>query len=76
MLVQYNGTVDRDYPARLAERVRDLVANRDRLAAGGGGPALARQHFDYDRLIPRVEDVLEQVLGRPHAIAAAPAGRS
>lgn len=75
MLVPYQGTVDREYPKRLAERVRDVAAHRERLAAGFDGIALARQHFDYDRLAPRVDGVLVQVLAGAQAVATAPAGR-
>jgi glycosyltransferase involved in cell wall biosynthesis len=76
MLVPYHGVVDREYPSRLAERIRELAAHRERLAAGLDGVALARQHFDYDRLAPRVERVLEDLLAGAHATAAAPVGRS
>jgi len=59
MLVPYDGTVDRAYPARLADRVRRLLARPATLRAGARGVALAREHFDYDVLAPRVEAVIE-----------------
>src|SRR5262249_43225904 len=62
MLVPYQGTLDREYPMRLAQRVRDLVAHRERLDAASIGPSPARRHFDYDTLTPRVEAVLDQVI--------------
>jgi glycosyltransferase involved in cell wall biosynthesis len=58
MLVPYEGTFDRDYPARLAERVRAIAHDRVRLALGQCGVAIARAHFDYDLLARRVEAVL------------------
>jgi glycosyltransferase involved in cell wall biosynthesis len=61
MLVEYHGTVDRDYPARLAERIREIVRDRGRLSAGAGNVEIARTIFDYDVLAERVADVLESV---------------
>lgn len=61
MLVPYVGTIDRDYPGRLAERVRQLCAARERLAAGAAGVAIAHKYFDYDKLTERVETVLNGV---------------
>lgn len=58
MLVPYVGTVDREYPARLAERVRALAGNRAHLRLGQAGVAIAREHFDYDLLVRRVDAVL------------------
>jgi len=75
MLVPYEGTVDRGYPARLAARVRDLVLNRERLAAGAGGVAIARAHFDYDLLSARVEGVLDHLVAAPGASVAVPEAR-
>ena len=62
MLVPYQGTVDRTYPIELAARIRMLVADRGRLAAGLQGVGIARRHFDYDMLAARVEALLEKVL--------------
>ena len=62
MLVDYHGVVDRDYPARLAERVRALLANPHRLRDGAAGIALARARFDYDVLAGRVRDVLKSTM--------------
>ena len=58
MLVPYEGTIDRRYPARLAERVRALASDRARLALGHSGIQIARDHFDYDVLARRLEAVL------------------
>src|SRR4029079_2086776 len=64
MLVPYEGTVDKGYPSRLAERVRALAAAPGRLSLGAGGVAIARQHFDYDMLAGRLETVLTRVARR------------
>jgi len=58
MLVPYVGTVDREYPGRLAERVRAIAGDRARLGLGRTGVFIAREHFDYDLLARRVETVL------------------
>lgn len=63
-LVRYDGQVDPSYPARLAERVRAIIA-------GDAEPAnaVARRHqelarrFDYDVLAARVRDVLRAAAG-------------
>jgi glycosyltransferase involved in cell wall biosynthesis len=58
MLVDYEGTVDREYPKRLAERIgrlrNDGAALRDRNAR----TEIARRHFEYDELVKRVEVIL------------------
>ena len=61
MLVPYDGTVDRGYPSRLAERVRMLLHHRSRLQLGAQGVTIAREHFDYDLLAQRVSSVLNAV---------------
>jgi hypothetical protein len=60
-LVPYVGTVDREYPARLAERVRALASDRARLGLGQVGVSIAREQFDYDVLVQRVEAVLARL---------------
>lgn len=64
MLVPYEGVVDRAYPARLAERVRALCADRGRLASGLAGVDIARRHFDYDVLARRVAGVIASTFER------------
>jgi len=64
MLVEFHGPVDPDYPARLAERVVELVARGTDFSYRPECVALAREHFDYDRLAGRVAGVLADVLGR------------
>ena len=60
MLLRYDGVLDRQYPGRLAARIRELV--RGRPLASPMSRRLAAEHFDYDRLAPRIERVLEDVL--------------
>jgi glycosyltransferase involved in cell wall biosynthesis len=48
MLVEYSGTLDRDYPARLAARLRDLQENRETLKLASIGPTIVERYFAPD----------------------------
>jgi glycosyltransferase involved in cell wall biosynthesis len=61
MLVPFAGGSDPDYPAKLAGRVGELIARRTDFAHRPECVSLARAHFDYDRLAPRVAAVLDTV---------------
>ena len=63
MLVPFNGSIDADYPQRLADRVLELVANRTDFTHRPESVALARTHFEYDLLAVRVGRVIDEVLG-------------
>ena len=58
MRVEYRGVVDRDYPARLAERLRTLMRQPQLLSAGAANTGVARKLFDYDVLAERVATVI------------------
>ena len=60
MLVPYEGVVDLEYPNRLAERIRQIVTS-GRSHAAEDCVAIARRHFDYDVLGPRVEAMLTRL---------------
>jgi glycosyltransferase involved in cell wall biosynthesis len=75
MLVDYEGTVDRGYPARLATRVRALLAAPESLDATARSVAIARERFDYDVLVPRVARVLADAAERARPRATRPAPR-
>ena len=60
MLIDYHGTRDESYPQRLAERIRSLLRDRS-CRLGSSAVQIARQHFDYDVLAPRIGDVLEKL---------------
>jgi glycosyltransferase involved in cell wall biosynthesis len=64
MLVDYNGGVDLGYPARLADRVVELIDAGTDFLHRPECPALARANFDYDRLAPRVAAVLREALAQ------------
>jgi glycosyltransferase involved in cell wall biosynthesis len=60
MLVEYNGTLDPHYPERLAERIRTLLAEPERLEAGAKGIQRARTLFDYNVLVGKLRAVLKE----------------
>ena len=59
MRVEYRGVVDPEYPRRLADRLRALIAEPNRLLAGNANVAVAKREFHYDVLAERVAAVLE-----------------
>jgi glycosyltransferase involved in cell wall biosynthesis len=61
MLVEHDGAVDPRYAARLAERVRPLVADRARLDRAERQTAIARARFDYAVLTERLSRLLESI---------------
>jgi glycosyltransferase involved in cell wall biosynthesis len=65
MLVEYDGTVDRSYPARLADRIERLLADPSILVRGCANVALARTAFDYDVLTNQVASVIDALLSEP-----------
>ena len=64
MLVGFAGRTDPDYPARLAARVEELWAAGTDFGHRPDCVRLAREHFDYDGLAPRVGRVLAALVGR------------
>jgi glycosyltransferase involved in cell wall biosynthesis len=62
MLVTYNGTKDPEYPARLAERVQALLEHPERLQQHMESVAIARSHFDYNRLAGEVGQIIQRLL--------------
>jgi glycosyltransferase involved in cell wall biosynthesis len=62
MLVSYHGADDPDYPARLEERLNELLDQPGRLRQPAASVAIARQHFDYDDLAARVGRTVRRVL--------------
>lgn len=63
MLVPYDGVVDREYPARLAERIDGLVKDRHRLRLEGRNRRRALEHFDYRKLSLIVGQLIEKLEG-------------
>jgi glycosyltransferase involved in cell wall biosynthesis len=61
MRVAYRGSSDPHYPARLAERICELIRQPERLSEGARLIELARERFDYDILVESVAKVIEAV---------------
>jgi glycosyltransferase involved in cell wall biosynthesis len=82
MRVPYEGTKDERYPAKLAERVRAILADRSLLRLAAEGPRIARERFDYDVLAERARAVMDRLDAprrggrRPRAASAASPGGS
>lgn len=64
MLVDFAGETDPHYPAKLAERVLQLLATGTDFTHRPECVALARRHFEYDLLARRVGEVIDGVLSR------------
>lgn len=64
MLVDFAGESDLGFPVKLADRVSSLINAGEKFGYQPDNVRLAEQHFEYDRLILRVQNVLERVLGR------------
>jgi hypothetical protein len=62
MLVPYIGVVDREYPQKLAERVRGILADRQTLESGVGNISVAKEVFEYSKLAERLGEVIERVV--------------
>jgi glycosyltransferase involved in cell wall biosynthesis len=62
MLVDFAGESDPDYPAKLAERIVQLVAQGNVFTLRPECVALAEAHFRYDLLAGRLHDVLHHEL--------------
>ena len=61
-LVDYDGVVDREYPLRLAERVKAIVANPEaRAATVASNRRIAAECFEYGILTKRIETLIAQV---------------
>jgi glycosyltransferase involved in cell wall biosynthesis len=62
MLVEYHGSVDREYPRRLAERLVRLVKEQTPLSPRNDCVELARRFFDYDQLASRYAELIRACL--------------
>lgn len=61
-LVDYDGVVDREYPRRLADRVKAIMANPEDVAGTiASNRRLASEFFEYRILSRRVENLIVQV---------------
>lgn len=60
MTLEYNGTVDSAYPARLAARIRELIAHPEQLQERNTLPALAEKYCSYHVLAEEFKKVVTQ----------------
>lgn len=70
MRVEYVGVRDDGYPARLATRIREIVARGERISPREESVAIARERFEYDMLAKRVGDLVESLGGEPSRTGA------
>lgn len=61
MLIPCQGVIDPDYPRKLAQRIRQLLSNREQLATAARLRRLAEDAFDYDALAERLNVLLREV---------------
>lgn len=61
MLLDYEGEVDLQYPARLADRIRLLQARPELLELRRSLPEIARRECSYDRLSARIAELVSDV---------------
>jgi hypothetical protein len=59
MLVPYSGSYDPAYPARLADRIVELVPRQAELRAGAGTRAIAVDRYEYRALGERLSGFLQ-----------------
>jgi glycosyltransferase involved in cell wall biosynthesis len=62
MLVVYEGEKDELYPRRVAEKIRALLKEPEKLHRAMDAVTLARQHFEYQALTEKLACVLASVL--------------
>ena len=62
MLVEFRDSIDPNYPARLADRVAELLVSGTDFTYRSDCVAIARVHFEYDRLVPRIAGVMRHVI--------------
>lgn len=65
MLLDYHGRYDPDYPRRLAERVRWVLAHRDVLALGRRGVEIAREHFEFRKVAQAAREMILACIPTP-----------
>ncbi len=65
VLLPYAGLADKEYPHRIAEQVRNVVAQPDLLSRAGQAREEARTRFDRQELSRKLGDVLDAALAGP-----------
>ena len=65
-LLPYEGVRDDGHPVRLAAHLRELVENPSLLKVAESADRVAAEHFDYDVLAKRVENLCLQLVKSTH----------
>jgi len=71
MLVPYEGTKDNEYPGRIIDRVRSLLAQPESLQTRAASVAIAQAHFDYNMLTDRIRQTIVDLLPQEFKPSAA-----
>ncbi len=64
-LLPYEGVRDDLHPVRLAGHLKQLLAEPERLQAAAAGRQVAKEHFDYDFLAKKIEDLCSNLVNHP-----------
>ena len=62
MLVQYNGTKDKEYPSRLVARVQTLLEHPEYLQQRETSILIAQTHFNYNLLVAQLKQTIYELL--------------
>ena len=62
MLIAYTGVKDPTYPAKLAERIEDLLANPEPIFDTEARTLIAKTRFEYRELVSKVDAVIRRQL--------------
>ena len=64
MLIPYDGVKDEQYPRKLAQRVRAILNEPQKLDCAERQVAVARKFFEYSKLAQRLGDLFDAMLAR------------
>jgi glycosyltransferase involved in cell wall biosynthesis len=62
MLINYEGVKDETYPQKLADRIKLILEQPERIKSGAANVSLAQKHFDYALLAGRLEEFIEATM--------------
>jgi glycosyltransferase involved in cell wall biosynthesis len=71
MLIPYEGVQDKEYPEKLARKIKALLAEPKELERAAANITLAKEFFEYSKLARRLESVIESVLRADKKLKAA-----
>ncbi len=62
MLVSYEGQQDRNYPQKLAQRIRSLVQQETKFGFRSESVDIAKRYFDYDILAEKYGNLIQDIM--------------